>query len=548
MTGGSLARASAWALAAAAAALLPLAASAGSNDNTVQWDELYHNSAGYDPVVEYVPDQAYTFRDVDPSSLVLPTTAVGISILVDQGDITSANVVWSTGGGDNWVPLAWVANWTGSFHGQAPNAYDLWKGSIPAQPAGTTVYYRIQVNDGSDSDWLNAASGDWQNPLGQWVADNDTTSNNWSYAVSAWPVDASRVLAAGQWALVGLPCDPRPDATVAAVLGDDSLGTFDSDWRVYRHDPASGYAQLGLADTLNVGQGYWVKSLPGGTARAVGTTVAGPHRAVALSGAAPDGRFNLVGHPYDVSIPWPSVRVFYGGAEHTLQQAALAGVMAQQMWRWSGAAYQTYDPDVPGALGTLVPFDGFWALAYQDTELRIPSSATLAPPVEPDQQQGPWGWYCRLVVQSGDLVDPGNVLGQHRGSSRGPDPRDLAEMAPFGDDYLTVVFPHAGWGEAAGDYTVDYHGLRLAGTDEWTFEIRTPRPGREVTLTWVCPERVLERSQLVDDSTGDVRDAALFPEGVTLLVDGGGRKLTWRVTPPLRELPLDRAGPAPAAE
>ena len=159
-----------------------------SGDNNILWDHLYHNDpANYDPTTETVPFETFTFREVEPGGAVLPTTDVNIYILVDHFDLTSANVVFSTGGADTWVPMSFVKNITTSFHGQPSRTYDLWKGTIPAQPAGTTVYYRIQVNDGTASAYLksdNTAGGGYLNPLGQWVRNPDApATDNYSYFV-----------------------------------------------------------------------------------------------------------------------------------------------------------------------------------------------------------------------------------------------------------------------------------------------------------------------------------------------------------------------------
>lgn len=157
-------------------------------DNNILWDQLYHNDPNnYDPTTEFVPFESYTFRDVDPSGKVYPTTSVNIYIMVNQFDLTSANVVYSTGGSDTYVPMSWVKNITVAFHGQPLRTYDLWFGTIPAQPALTTVYYRIQVNDGSASaylKWANSAGGAYRNPLGQWVRHPDAAAtDNYSYTV-----------------------------------------------------------------------------------------------------------------------------------------------------------------------------------------------------------------------------------------------------------------------------------------------------------------------------------------------------------------------------
>ncbi|MCX6032245.1 MAG: hypothetical protein NT169_23500 [Chloroflexi bacterium] len=155
-------------------------------DNSVLWDYLYHNAPGYDPQQEFVPNDSYTFRSVDVSGNVYPDTAVDIYILVDWQDLTTANVrYWD--GSEHWVAMSWVKNITASFHNQASRTYDLWKGTIPAAAAGATVWYRIQVNDGSATAYLKANNGQYTNPLGQRVHSNADSGDDYSYTVVARP-------------------------------------------------------------------------------------------------------------------------------------------------------------------------------------------------------------------------------------------------------------------------------------------------------------------------------------------------------------------------
>lgn len=159
------------------------------SDNNILWDYLYHNDpANYNPTQEFVPFESYTFRSVDVSGHVYPFTAVIIYILVDFKDLTSANVVYSTGGSDTFIPMSWVKNVTTSFHGQTSRKYDLYSATIPPQPAGTTVWYRIQVNDGSASAYLKT-NNTYRNPLGQWVRTPDAPAwDNYSYVVENAPI------------------------------------------------------------------------------------------------------------------------------------------------------------------------------------------------------------------------------------------------------------------------------------------------------------------------------------------------------------------------
>jgi hypothetical protein len=150
-------------------------------------------------------------------------------------------------------------------------------------------------------------------------------------------------------------------------------------------------------------------------------------------------------------------------------------------------------------------------------------------------------WYLRLNVDepATGYRDHNSVLGQLLGARNGRDPRDLAELPPFGTPYLTLVFPHAEWGASAGDYASDFRSAqRLSGGNpvpglpaaDWAFEIRTDRPGTPVVLTWEGPPEILQRSRLIDRTSG----RTLFPtakvnaQGYRVTLTTGKGAFTWR--------------------
>ena len=117
-------------------------------------------------------------------------------------------------------------------------------------------------------------------------------------------------------------------------------------------------------------------------------------------------------------------------------------------------------------------------------------------------------WYVRLIAQtpSEQLKDQGNVLGMLRSSIDGYDIHDLNELPPFGAPYLTIVYPHADWGEHAGNYASDFHKRKASQLgDEWEFIVMSDKP-REVTLSWQGYDGLkrLWRMRLVDMETGEV--------------------------------------------
>jgi len=151
-------------------------------------------------------------------------------------------------------------------------------------------------------------------------------------------------------------------------------------------------------------------------------------------------------------------------------------------------------------------------------------------------------WYLRLKVDepATGYRDHNSVLGQMLTAQNGPDPHDLGELPPFATPYLTLVFPHPDWGTAAGDYATDFRaaqrlnsrGKPVAGLPaaDWTFEIRTDRPGTPVVLTWEGPPEILQRSRLIDRATGRtlIPTAKAYATGYRVTLTSGKGTFTWR--------------------
>ncbi len=346
-----------------------------------------------------------------------------------------------------------------------------------------------------------------------------------------YPCAAALPLAAGQWRQLGLPC-VASSTSLGDLLGDDlGLPGYGTAWRVYRWEEVTGsYVMLGLGDSLLQGEGYWVKSTVGGVVDVAGDdTSTATDFLIPVTGGAGDGLFNMPGHPFDFTVDWPDVTVDCGAGEESLLDAEGAGRVWANLWKWNGSAHQSFRPLVPGAEGQLAAFDGFWFRARAaGCTLHVPPTPAEGRPGA-EVHSGPWGWYVRLEASSGDLVDPGNILGQHRQASTGHDRMDLEELPPFDGDFLTVVFPHPEWGTSAGDFTVDYH--RLGTPDQWRFEVRSSRPEAEVTLRWRGPARALRVSTLVDEQTGEeIRVFRRSGEGTTTFtLKDGRRSFLWRV-------------------
>ena len=366
--------------------------------------------------------------------------------------------------------------------------------------------------------------------------------------------DQTFALVTNQWKQIALACDPGGGATVASVFGDDFTGTYGTNWIVYRYDAsAQSYVQLATTDTVSVGQGYWIKTnmpvvAPGvdtaGTVNAVTdvalvTSTADPPAGCASSA----GRCNMVGTPHAYDVCWADVQVVDGANVLSLAEADPGGVcqaanadangcvMSRIAHKWTGASYAPFDGQTPGMEGTTVPWDGFWVSAVRSgIQLRLPSLAGGSGlPCGNPRGPTPAGWHIRLIAESGELVDRTNVLGQLSDSLAGYDAHDLEELAPFGDPFLTVVFPHDDWGEQAGDYASDYRAYSLTPVvDEWRFEVRSSEADATVTLRWEGPNERLSESTLIDEETGE--SMAVNRDGsYSFTLTGTSRSFRWVV-------------------
>jgi hypothetical protein len=139
-------------------------------------------------------------------------------------------------------------------------------------------------------------------------------------------------------------------------------------------------------------------------------------------------------------------------------------------------------------------------------------------------------WYVRLIIEAEDgaLKDEGNIIGKLSDSLFGFDEHDLKELSPISIPYLTIVFPHPDWEENAGTYTSDFHPMNGKNeTDSWSFEVHTDEPSRKVSLYWKGNEKILGKSWLIDNESGE--EMKPTPHGVYEFVMGRDRRsFTWK--------------------
>ncbi len=375
-------------------------------------------------------------------------------------------------------------------------------------------YYRDEDGDGlgNPAESTTACSL----PAGYVVNSDDCNDRS----VYPCPCDCSVSIPQGNWALMSLGCSPT-SGSVEDVFGDDlDPADYGSTWiAIERDEDLNTYHTIALSDTLSQGEGYWFKSLDAAPTLDVSenppSTIcpvsSGYEQCfdVDLVGLAAD-HANMKGFPYSSSIPWANVRFVDGVTEYSPTQADSAGIASKNMYQWVGDHYDSFDGVTAGMEGTLEESSGFWVKANQDLTLRMPTADAVASLAA--RTGGPAGgragtnleseeWYIRLTVTGDQMEDHGNLMGRLLDSVDGIDLHDLDEMAPFGDRYLTAVFPHPEWGTDAWSYTSDYREARPGAGGRWDFEIRSDSP-RQVTLSWQGAgelfANIVHRSRLID--------------------------------------------------
>ena len=145
----------------------------------------------------------------------------------------------------------------------------------------------------------------------------------------------------------------------------------------YTIDTAPGFT--GLADTLLVGQGYWVKIPSGLTVGLIrrGFLAADPHTVrgttVLLTGQqvpiplAPG--WNMVGDPFTGPVLIGTLKVQYGNQAYGYTDAVNLGLISGTLYSYDSASNKYVAQD--GAK-TLDPYVGYWILALQPCTLLVP--------------------------------------------------------------------------------------------------------------------------------------------------------------------------------
>jgi hypothetical protein len=146
-------------------------------------------------------------------------------------------------------------------------------------------------------------------------------------------------------------------------------------------------------------------------------------------------------------------------------------------------------------------------------------------------------WLVRLILkaETEKLEDPYNTLGQLRGALPGLDDRDLPELSQtWAGTYLSVIFYRPEWAAQKQTFNTDYHPPARGKADEWTFEVRSDDPARDLSLTWEGENTNMKRMVLVDLQEDVVFPAVVRgePQVYNFRMNGAVREFAWRVLTP----------------
>ena len=146
-------------------------------------------------------------------------------------------------------------------------------------------------------------------------------------------------------------------------------------------------------------------------------------------------------------------------------------------------------------------------------------------------------WQVRLILkaEAEKLEDPYNTLGQLRTALPGLDERDLPELSQtWAGTYLSVIFYRPEWAAPKQTFNTDFHPVAPKQADEWTFEVRSDDPTRDLSLTWVGENTNMKRMVLVDLQEDVVFPAVVRgePQVYNFRMNGAVREFAWRVLTP----------------
>ncbi len=196
--------------------------------------------------------------------------------------------------------------------------------------------------------------------------------------------------------------------------------------------------------------------------------------------------WNQIGGPYAVPMRFDQVEVLDAqGSQWSIQEAAQRGLILPVLYSYD-AENNEYEWSTSLQAARIIPFEGYWLLAFRDVALVFPppSLSTLGAEMQvATAEAADEGWQVGLSVESAGRRCGERYLGVAQSASAGvdlhdvPAPPSALRPGPVVDAYFTI-------GDAGGPrYLVDTQPA-TAATKTWTLTVVAEEPGAAVTLRW----------------------------------------------------------------
>ncbi|RLA49717.1 MAG: hypothetical protein DRR42_15080 [Gammaproteobacteria bacterium] len=346
----------------------------------------------------------------------------------------------------------------------------------------------------------------------------------------------------GRWNLIGHPLDYSVNWSEVDVIDDSvimGIGSVNTstemskqihNWNGNNYDTFDDVTE-GMEGTLEAGKAYWVKAYKDGLRLRVPTlptALTAPTDASASNGHYPDKivlswtdpgegahQFQILRYDYNSGTGWCTNGFVYdsvSGGFTTFEDASPSdpdGHCYKVRACWGGEVYprgngcSDWSNLTVGSVSAALLAETLQDVlvlaeepAADGRESKLVARRVPKPHVDHRKVHENGAWYVRIIAEADGMLDRGAVLGQLADSVDGKDSHDLEKRAPFGNSYLTVLFPHEEWGDEGWGFASDYRAIGRRPSGEWLFAVYVSSEVDEVSLSFEGPEAVLEKSKL----------------------------------------------------
>ncbi len=179
--------------------------------------------------------------------------------------------------------------------------------------------------------------------------------------------------------MISAPFDYTGIGDFAAVFGLSETQAQLSP-RLIQYAPALGsyvFYPTVPADTLRLGQGYWIRFPSASYLHLTGT----PASTTSAYSIPLQQGWNQIGDPFPVDVPLSSISVVNsaGAPVGLLGAAGTTTVIQPTLYGFSGTAYTALRPSTD----SLTAYSGYWVFAFAKSSLSVPAPAGLTPPPAP---------------------------------------------------------------------------------------------------------------------------------------------------------------------